>query len=122
MKHTRIDIARAYDPPGDDDGARYLVDRVWPRGVTKESLRIEAWLREVAPSTELRRWFGHAPERWDAFVERYRAELDANVEGWQPLAEAARHGRLTLVYGARDREHNQAMVLREYLQEKLAHR
>ncbi|RKP50681.1 DUF488 domain-containing protein [Trinickia fusca] len=122
MKPIRIDIARAYDPPGDDDGARYLVDRMWPRGVTKESLRIEAWLREVAPSTELRRWFGHDPERWDAFIERYRAELDDNVEAWQPLAEAARHGRLTLVYGARDREHNQAVALRDYLQEKLAHR
>lgn len=122
MKHVRIGISRAYDPPGGGEGARYLVDRVWPRGVTKDALGIEQWLRDVAPSTELRRWFGHDPERWEAFVERYHAELDANPTAWEPLLEAASRGAITLVYGARDPEHNQAVVLRDYLKSKLSHR
>jgi uncharacterized protein YeaO (DUF488 family) len=121
IKHVRIGVARAYDPPGDDDGARYLVDRVWPRGIRKDALRIEQWLRDVAPSNELRRWFGHDPRRWDAFVERYRAELDANRPAWEPLLEAASQGPITLVYGARDAEHNQAVALRDYLERKLTH-
>ncbi|PMS11320.1 DUF488 family protein [Trinickia caryophylli] len=115
----KIGLSRAYDAPGQDDGKRFLVDRVWPRGITKDVLRIEAWLRDVAPSTELRRWFAHDPGRWDEFAKRYRAELDANEAAWQPLAVAAAHGTLTLVYGARDREHNQAVVLREYLADKI---
>ncbi|PTB20488.1 DUF488 domain-containing protein [Trinickia symbiotica] len=122
MKKLQIGLARAYDPPGDDQGARYLVDRVWPRGVTKQALCIEQWLRDVGPTTALRRWFGHDPERWNEFAQRYRAELDANAEAWQPLADAAKHGRITLVYGARDPEHNQAIVLRDYLVEKLSAR
>ncbi|HEY3537041.1 MAG TPA: DUF488 domain-containing protein [Trinickia sp.] len=122
MKHVRIGVARAYDPPGDDDGSRYLVDRVWPRGIRKDALRIEQWLRDVAPSNELRRWFGHDPQRWDDFVERYRAELDANRAAWEPLLEAASQGPITLVYGARDPEHNQAVALRDYLERKLSHR
>lgn len=122
MKHVRIGVARAYDPPGDDDGARYLVDRVWPRGIRKDALRVEQWLRDVAPSNELRRWFGHDPQRWDDFVERYRAELDANRAAWEPLLEAASQGPITLVYGARDPEHNQAVALRDYLERKLSHR
>ncbi|RDU95751.1 DUF488 domain-containing protein [Trinickia dinghuensis] len=121
MKHARIDIARAYDTLGQDGPARYLVDRMWPRGVTKESLGIEAWLRDVAPSTELRRWFGHDPERWEEFRQRYCDELDANPTSWQPLAEAAKHGPIMLLFGARDRDHNQAVVLRDYLVRKLAH-
>jgi uncharacterized protein YeaO (DUF488 family) len=120
MKRVRIGLARAYDPPGDGEGKRFLVDRVWPRAVAKDALRIEAWLRDVAPGTALRQWFGHDPSRWDEFVKRYRAELDANAAAWQPLAEAAQHGPVTLVYGARDRERNQAVVLRDYLVEKLA--
>jgi uncharacterized protein YeaO (DUF488 family) len=121
MKHPRIDIARAYDTLGADGHARFLVDRMWPRGVTKDALGIEAWLRDVAPSTELRRWFGHDPARWEAFRERYCAELDANPASWQPLAQAAKHGPIMLLFGARDREHNQAVVLRDYLMRKLAH-
>lgn len=122
MKPIKIGLSRAYDAPGKDDGKRFLVDRVWPRGITKDVLRIEAWLRDVAPSTELRRWFSHDPARWDEFAQRYRAELDANEAAWQPLAAAAAHGPLTLVYGARDREHNQAVVLRAYLADKISHR
>lgn len=121
MKQARIDIARAYDALGQDGRVRFLVDRMWPRGVTKETLRLAAWLREVAPSTELRRWFGHEPERWQEFQQRYRAELDANPQAWQPIVDAAERGPVTLLFGARDREHNQAVVLRDYLLHKLAH-
>ncbi|HTI19034.1 MAG TPA: DUF488 family protein [Trinickia sp.] len=121
MNDSRIGLSRAYDLPGERDGARFLVDRVWPRGVTKDALRLESWPRDVAPSAALRRWFGHDPTRWDEFVKRYRAELDANAAAWQPLADAAKHGHVTLVYGARDREHNQAVALREYLVAKLGH-
>jgi uncharacterized protein YeaO (DUF488 family) len=120
MKRYRIGLARAYDPPGDDDGVRVLVDRVWPRGIAKDELHIDDWLRNVAPSTELRKWFGHDPQRWATFVERYRAELDDEAQAWQPLADLAKRGKLTLIYGARDREHNQVVVLRDYLLEKLA--
>lgn len=122
MKHRRIDIARAYDEPGSDETIRFLVDRMWPRGVSKASLNIEAWLRDVAPSAELRRWFGHDPARWEEFQARYRAELDANPAAWQPLLEAAERGPITLLFGARDREHNQAVVLQAYLAHKLKHR
>ncbi|CAB3716005.1 DUF488 domain-containing protein [Trinickia soli] len=121
MKQARIDIARAYDLLGQDGRVRFLVDRMWPRGVTKDTLRLEAWLRDVAPSTALRRWFGHDPERWEEFRERYHAELDANPQAWQPLVDAAERSPVVLLFGARDREHNQAVVLREYLLHKLAH-
>lgn len=121
MKQPHIDIARAYDALGQDGRARFLVDRMWPRGVTKDTLRIEAWLRDVAPSTELRRWFGHDPARWEEFQQRYREELDANPDAWRPLADAAKRGPVILLFGARDREHNQAVVLRDYLMRKLAH-
>lgn len=121
MKQARIEIARAYDALGQNGRARFLVDRMWPRGVTKDTLRIEAWLRDVAPSTELRRWFGHDPERWEEFQQRYCAELDENPSAWQPLVEAAKRGPVTLLFGARDREHNQAVVLRDYVLRKLAH-
>jgi uncharacterized protein YeaO (DUF488 family) len=110
----RIEVARAYDDelPG---GRRFLVDRVWPRGVRKEGLHLEAWLRDVAPSTELRRWFGHEPERWAEFRRRYAAELDANPEAWRPLLDAARAGDVVLLFGAKDPERNNAVVLREHL-------
>lgn len=115
-----ITISRVYDrePPG--PGARFLVDRVWPRGVSKDDLQLDGWLREVAPSNELRRWFGHQPERWPEFQQRYRAELDQRPEALEPLLEAARRGPVTLLYGASDRERNQAVVLRDYLEERLA--
>ena len=108
-------IKRAYDPPARTDGRRLLVERLWPRGVKKESLSADAWLKDVAPSTALRTWFGHRPERWDEFQRRYRAELGANPDAWRPIAEAARAGTVTLVYAARDREHNGALVLRDFL-------
>ncbi|HEU4617813.1 MAG TPA: DUF488 domain-containing protein [Gammaproteobacteria bacterium] len=113
----RLDIRtkRVYDPPDAADGARVLVDRVWPRGVRKESAKLALWLKEIAPSTELRRWFGHDPERWEEFRRRYRAELERNGEAVARLRELAKRGRVTLVYSARDTEHNQAVALADFL-------
>ena len=112
----KIQIKRAYDLPAAEDGSRYLVDRVWPRGVTREALELAGWQKEAAPSNDLRKWFGHDPARWAEFQERYAAELDDNPEGWHPLLEAARQGPITLVYGAKDTLHNQAVVLKAYLE------
>ena len=113
-----IKIKRAYDPPARGDGKRYLVDRLWVRGVRKEMLRLDDWLKDVAPSDALRRWFGHDPAKWDEFQRRYFAELDAHPDAWQPMLQAAQRGTVTLVYGARDTEHNNAVVLKAYLEEK----
>lgn len=110
-----IRTKRVYEAPAASDGTRVLVDRVWPRGVRKESAELALWLKDVAPSTELRHWFGHEPERWPEFQRRYRAELERNPEAVSRLLELAKHGRLTLVYGARDTEHNQAVALADYL-------
>lgn len=114
-----IRLKRAYDPPADDDGERYLVDRLWPRGVRKDDLRLTAWLKDAAPSADLRRWFGHDPAKWPEVRERYRRELEDHPGVWQPLLDAARRGTVTLVYAARDPEHNNAVVLREVLEERL---
>jgi uncharacterized protein YeaO (DUF488 family) len=116
-----INLKRAYDPPAEDDGCRVLVDRVWPRGVTKGELKIEAWLKDLAPSTELRKWFGHDPERWDDFKERYARELERHPDMLEQLVEKAKAGRVTLVFGARDTEHNNAVALREQLERRLEH-
>jgi uncharacterized protein YeaO (DUF488 family) len=115
-----ITIKRAYEAASPEDGARYLVDRLWPRGVSKEALQIEAWLKDVAPSTEVRKWFGHDPAKWDEFQRRYGAELQSRPETWQPLLDAAHRGTVTLVYGAKDTEHNDAVVLKAFLESKLA--
>jgi uncharacterized protein YeaO (DUF488 family) len=112
---VQIWTRRIYEPPSGRDGRRVLVDRIWPRGVSKEDARLDDWLRDVAPSDELRHWFGHDPARWDGFRERYFAELDAHPDAVRPLQEAARDGRLTLLYGARDTDHNNAVALRDYL-------
>jgi uncharacterized protein YeaO (DUF488 family) len=111
-------IKRAYDPPDPSDGRRYLVERLWPRGVKKEALAAEAWMKEVAPSTELRKWFGHRVERWDEFRRRYRGELRSNPAAWEPIVEAANRGPVTLLYSAHDTEHNGALVLRDFLAER----
>lgn len=111
-----IQIKRTYEPPGARDGRRILVERLWPRGIKKDALDADGWLKEVAPSAGLRKWFGHRVDRWPEFQRRYRAELDAHPEAWRPLLTASRRGRLTLLYSARDEEHNSALVLRAYLE------
>jgi uncharacterized protein YeaO (DUF488 family) len=116
---STIQIKRVYDPPAKDDGARLLVDRLWPRGIKKEAIRLDAWHKTVAPSQDLRRWFSHDPAKWEEFKERYRAELRCNSEICNQLLDAAKQGNLTLLYAARDAEHNSAIVLKSYLEERL---
>jgi uncharacterized protein YeaO (DUF488 family) len=115
-----IRIKRTYDPPARGDGRRFLVERLWPRGMTKEALAADAWLKEVAPSTELRKWFDHRVERWGEFQRRYRRELNANRGAWEPILEASRRRTVTLLYSAHDILHNGAIVLRDYLAERQA--
>ena len=111
-----IDLKRAYDPPAKSDGRRILVDRVWPRGIAKHDLQIDAWLKDLAPSTELRRWFGHDPTKWDEFRKRYARELEQRSEALEELLEKARAGHVTLVFSARDTAHNNAVALKEHLE------
>ena len=120
MAKTMIRIKRTYDPPARGDGQRILVERLWPRGMKKESLEADAWQKEVAPSTRLRKWFDHRVERWEKFGQRYRDELDANPGAWEPILDAARSGTVTLLYSAHDSLHNSAVVLRDYLCARLA--
>lgn len=112
-----IRIKRVYDDAEPGDGYRVLIDRLWPRGVARERARLDEWARELAPSDELRRWFGHDPARFDEFRNRYRAELADQGERLDELRARARRGALTIVFGARDREHNDAVVLAELLRE-----
>ena len=116
---TRVRVRRVYEPPLPEDGQRVLVDRIWPRGLTRADAAIDLWTRDVAPSTGLRQWFGHDPARWEEFARRYREELDAQPELLQPLLAAAARGPVTLVYGARDERHNQAVVLQQVLERAL---
>lgn len=111
-----IRLKRAYDPPASGDGGRVLVDRLWPRGVSKGRLRIDAWLRDLGPSTALRTWFGHDPKKWEEFRRRYRVELMRKMGLLEELLSHARGGTLTLVYGARDPAHNQAVVIKALLE------
>jgi uncharacterized protein YeaO (DUF488 family) len=117
-----IRLKRVYEEETPDDGTRYLVERLWPRGVKKESLHIEGWLKEAGPSTELRKWFSHDPEKWSEFRRRYFAELDHEAEAWAPIREAARRGTVTLLYSSHDTEHNNAVALKEYVERKMARR
>jgi uncharacterized protein YeaO (DUF488 family) len=110
-----IRLKRAYEPPAKADGTRVLIDRLWPRGVSKSKAAIDHWFRDLAPSTELRKWFGHDPARWDEFRRRYTEELKPHREQLDELLRIAAKGRLTLVYGARDEEHNDAVVLKDVL-------
>jgi len=113
----QIRLKRVYDQPSKQDGARVLVDRVWPRGLKRERARIDHWLRGIAPSTELRKWFGHDPEKWPEFKRRYFSELDRNRDAVTELRKLAGKGRITLVFSARDERHNNAVALKEYLQQ-----
>ena len=110
-----MQIKRVYEPRSSGDGQRVLVDRVWPRGISKATLKDAIWLKEIAPSTELRKWFDHRAERWQQFRKRYAAELDRNPDAVAKLRALCAHGRVTLLYSARDLEHNQARALAEYL-------
>lgn len=116
---SHVQIRRAYDGASADDGYRVLVDRMWPRGVSKEAANIDEWMREISPSTDLRRWFGHDPKLWDEFRRRYRAELDELPEGTiDRLVAIAAEKKLTLVYAAKDTDHNNAVVIKELLDER----
>ena len=112
-------MKRVYEPARPEDGRRFLVDRLWPRGIKRERLSLDAWVKEVAPSDRLRRWFAHDPYRWDGFRHRYTAELDRRPEAWRPILQAARKGTVTLVYSARDFRHNNGVALKGYLEMKL---
>ncbi len=114
-----IAIKRAYEPAGPGDGFRVLVDRLWPRGISKEKARIDLWMKDVAPSDGLRKWFAHDPAKWEEFRKRYGKELEGNADLVAELADRAKKGKLTLVYGAKDTEHNQAVVLKECLEKKM---
>jgi uncharacterized protein YeaO (DUF488 family) len=111
-----IHLKRVYEEPSKKDGVRILVERLWPRGLTKERAAVDLWLKEVAPSTELREWFGHDPAKWKQFQIRYRKELRENKNALDLLKEKCKEGIVTLAYGARDEEHNEALVLKRLLQ------
>ncbi|WP_322989861.1 MULTISPECIES: DUF488 domain-containing protein [unclassified Hoeflea] len=115
-----LEIARIHDDAAQTKGARILVDRLWPRGVSKVDAKLDDWIRESAPSNDLRRWFAHDPAKWETFRSRYLTELDANPEPIERLLDWCRKGPVTLLFAARDREYNQAVVLRDYLRERLA--
>jgi uncharacterized protein YeaO (DUF488 family) len=114
-----LKLKRAYDPASKTDGTRVLVERLWPRGLSKAKLRVDSWLKDVGPSTELRKWFSHDPEKWSRFRARYFRELDSQPSAWRPILSAARRGRVTLVYSSRDEQHNNAIALQDYLRAKL---
>lgn len=113
----KLHLKRVYEQPAKGDGLRVLVDRLWPRGLTKEEAAIDLWLKEIAPSAELRRWFGHDPKKWAEFRHRYRAELGDRNEEIETLRQHGGDGRVTLLYGAKDEAHNQAVVLKEFMEE-----
>jgi len=111
-----IKLKRVYERPESDDGERILVERLWPRGMKRDALELDAWLKDVAPSHELRRWFGHDPARWDEFRQRYAAELDARPAAWQPIFKAASSRTVTLLFSSHDVAHNNAVALQGYLE------
>jgi uncharacterized protein YeaO (DUF488 family) len=112
-------LKRVYDDPSSADGFRVLVERLWPRGLSKERAAVDLWLKEVAPSPELRKWFGHEPAKWEQFQKRYRKELDENEEAVRLLKQKGKHGTITLVYAARDDEHSGALALKRFLEGRL---
>ena len=114
-----LKLKRAYEPASREDGPRFLVERLWPRGVKKTSLRLDAWLKDVAPTAQLRQWFSHDPKKWDEFRLRYKAELERDFGVCDLILKAARRGTVTLIYSSHDSEHNNAVALRDYLEGKL---
>lgn len=117
-----IGIKRVYEPHSRRDGQRILVERLWPRGIRKDDLHLDAWYKEVAPSTELRKWYGHEVSRWPEFRRRYLEELIENRDAWRPILDVALKRKVTLLYSAHDVEHNSAVVLRDYLAERMPRR
>ena len=115
-----LKIKRVYESPKRNDGIRFLVERLWPRGIKKDELKMKAWLKDVSPSPDLRKWYSHDVTKWDEFQKRYRKELKSNGDAWQPILDAAKNGNVTLLYSAKDVEHNSALVLKEYLEEQIA--
>ena len=115
----RIVLKRVYEPAGKDDGTRILVDRLWPRGLSTDKARIDLWLRDIAPSDDLRKWFGHDPDNWPLFRKWYRAEISRNPDLLQPIRDALAHGNVTLLFAAKDEERNNAVVLKERLEQGL---
>ena len=113
-----LKLKRVYEPSDKNDGTRILIDRLWPRGMTKAKADVDIWLKELAPSAELRKWFGHDPDKWTEFKKRYRAELEENDEQLARLREEIKKGAVTLLYGAKDEEHNDAVVLAEFLRDQ----
>ena len=116
-KGERVRLKRAYDGPSRNDGYRILVDRLWPRGVAKDDLQVDLWLKDIAPSTQLRKWFGHEPGKWDEFRKRYFQELTDKEEAVEGVRDKMKHHRVTFVYSARDREFNNAVALKEYVED-----
>jgi uncharacterized protein YeaO (DUF488 family) len=114
-----IRIKRVYDPHEPDDGLRFLVDRLWPRGMKKENIQMDGWMKDAAPSDDLRRWFGHDPAKWEEFCRRYDAELEAKIEAWLPFLDMARKQDITLLFSAHDMERNNAAALRSFLGKRL---
>jgi uncharacterized protein YeaO (DUF488 family) len=115
IKEANVQLKRAYDPPKKSDGTRVLVDRIWPRGVKKADAEIQEWMKDIAPSSSLRKWFGHDPEKWQEFRSRYRAELKKKPEQLEHLCMLVRKGPTTLIYSARDQKHNNAVALRDLI-------
>ena len=114
-----IKVKRVYEKAAASDGSRLLIDRIWPRGLKKNDLALDSWIKEVAPSDRLRKWFGHDPQKWKGFRKQYFAELRVKAKTWAPILEIARESNVTLLYGARDAEHNNAVALRDFLIAKL---
>lgn len=112
---SSVQMKRVYETPDKDDGTRILIDRLWPRGLTREKAKVDLWLKEIAPSTELRKWFGHDPEKWKEFQKKYKKEIKENKDTWKILQDKVKEGKVTLIYGAKDEEHNDARVLLEML-------
>jgi uncharacterized protein YeaO (DUF488 family) len=110
-----INIKRVYEAASPSDGTRLLIERLWPRGIRKDSLPLDGWLKDSGPSTALRKWFSHDPAKWEEFRRRYFSELEANPNVWRPITEAARRGTVTLIYSSHDEEHNNAVALQEFL-------
>lgn len=116
-----IQLKRVYEEAGPHEGRRFLVERLWPRGIRKAELQAVVWEKEAGPSTDLRKWFNHDPSRWEEFQRKYFAELDTRPQAWEPILKTAEHGTVTLLYSSHDTEHNNAVALKRYLEAKLSH-